>query len=826
VRGVTYGTFAPSPDGHRFGTPEQVEHDLASMAAHGINALRTYTAPPRWLLDAAQRHGLWVMAGLSWQQHVAFLEDRAEARAIVADVRAQAAACSGHPALLCFAVGNEIPTPIVRWHGRRRVERFIERLCDGVRAEDPGALLTYVNYPSTEYLRLPFVDVVSFNLYLDDQLKVRRYLARLQNLASEKPLLLAELGADSIRQGLDRQAEVVGSQIDAAFSAGSAGAFVFAWTDEWHRGTDEVRDWDFGVTDRKRRPKPALDGLRDAYDRVGCSHPESPLVSIVVCTHNGEATLRECLQGIAKLRYPSFEVIVVDDGSTDGTAQIARDLGGQVISTENRGLSAARNTGLHAAAGEIVAYLDDDARPDPDWLRYLAEAFRTSDHVAVGGPNLPPVDDGATAACVANAPGGPIHVLVSDTEAEHIPGCNMAYRRAELLAVGGFDPQFRAAGDDVDVCWRLQERGATLGFHPAAVVWHRRRSSIRGFWRQQRGYGNAEALLERKWPERYNRRGHLTWAGRLYDRASARAFRPTRIYHGTWGTGAFQPEEPLEYGALAELVRAPEWYLVLATLAALSLLGLLWTLLLWMVPLLIAGVGASLAEAAYGGWHADLGRHATSRTRRVALRALTAFLHLLQPAARLTGRLAQGLSPWRQRRTAGTALPWPIARQQWYESWEPPRERVARLEDTARRSGARVLRGGPYARWDLEVSGGAAGAARLLVSVEEHGRGRQLVRCRIWPRVASPALRVAVGLGVLVAGTAVAGEWVATAVLAVLLAALAALAAWECGLAVAGALAAVDATDEPEPDPSPPTDLAAVLAPHLRRLAPIGAKDA
>jgi hypothetical protein len=151
---------------------------------------------------------------------------------------------------------------------------------------------------------------------------------------------------------------------------------------------------------------------------------------------------------------------------------------------------------------------------------------------------------------------------------------------------------------------------------------------------------------------------------------------------------------------------------------------------------------------------------------------------------------------------------------------------VARLEDTARRSGARVLRGGPYARWDLEVSGGAAGAARLLVSVEEHGRGRQLMRCRIWPRVASPALRVAVGLGVLVAGTAVAGEWVATAVLAALLAALGALAAWECGLAVAGALAAVDATDEPEPDPSPPTDLAAVLAPHLRRLAPIGAKDA
>ena len=87
----------------------------------------------------------------------------------------------------------------------------------------------------------------------------------------------------------------------------------------------------------------------------------------------------------------------------------------------------------------------------------------------------------AIATCVAHAPGGPIHVLVSDTEAEHIPGCNMAYRREALLAIGGFDSQFRAAGDDVDVCWRLQERGETLGFHAAAVVWHCRRKSVRGY---------------------------------------------------------------------------------------------------------------------------------------------------------------------------------------------------------------------------------------------------------------------------------------------------------------------------------------------------------
>ncbi|NIP81943.1 MAG: glycosyltransferase, partial [Gemmatimonadetes bacterium] len=84
-----------------------------------------------------------------------------------------------------------------------------------------------------------------------------------------------------------------------------------------------------------------------------------------------------------------------------------------------------------------------------------------------------PVDAGPMARCVADSPGGPNHVLLSDAVAEHIPGCNMAFRTAALREVGGFDPRFRIAGDDVDICWRLQQRGWTLGFHPAAMVWHR-----------------------------------------------------------------------------------------------------------------------------------------------------------------------------------------------------------------------------------------------------------------------------------------------------------------------------------------------------------------
>src|SRR2546422_10505049 len=71
--------------------------------------------------------------------------------------------------------------------------------------------------------------------------------------------------------------------------------------------------------------------------------------------------------------------------------------------------------------------------------------FRSTSHAAVGGPNLAPPGDGPIAECVARAPGGPVHVLLTDREAEHIPGCNMAFRKACLEAIGGFDQIGRAA---------------------------------------------------------------------------------------------------------------------------------------------------------------------------------------------------------------------------------------------------------------------------------------------------------------------------------------------------------------------------------------------
>ncbi|HJT57405.1 MAG TPA: glycosyltransferase, partial [Ktedonobacteraceae bacterium] len=601
VRGVTYGTFRLDQDGNECHEPDVVERDFALMAANGLNAIRTYTVPPRWLLDMAQQHGLYVMVGLPWEQHITFLDDKKRASSIEERVRKGVRACAGHPAVLCYTIGNEIPASIVRWYSHRRVERFLERLYRAAKKEDPAGLVTYVNFPSTEYLKLPFLDFVAFNVYLESQQKLAAYLARLQNIAGERPLVMAEMGLDSRRNGEDRQAETLDWQIRTTFAAGCAGAFVFAWTDEWYRGGFEIEDWDFGITSRNRQPKLALESVYKAYSQVPFpADLPYPRISVVVCSYNGQRTLRDCCEGMLKLEYPDYEVILVNDGSTDMTAAIGEEYGIKVITTENHGLSKARNIGLEAATGEIVAYIDDDARPDPHWLTYLASTFMHSEYVGVGGPNIAPPGDGLIADCVANAPGGPIHVLLSDQEAEHIPGCNMAFRKSNLQAIGGFDPQFRIAGDDVDICWRLQQCGWKLGYSPAAMVWHHRRNSVRTYWKQQKNYGKAEALLERKWPEKYNAAGHLTWSGRLYGPGVTRALNvwTNRVYSGSWGSALFQSIYQPAPNTFWSLALMPEWYLVLLLLAGLSLAGIFWPPLLFTLPLLILASGIPVVQAA------------------------------------------------------------------------------------------------------------------------------------------------------------------------------------------------------------------------------------
>ncbi|HYT17155.1 MAG TPA: glycosyltransferase [Thermoplasmata archaeon] len=758
VRGISYGTFFVDENGEERFTAETVERDFAQMAANGFNVVRVHTGPPRWLLDAALRNGLRVMVGLNWGEHMAFLGEPGKVEEIEARLRRWSRACAGHPAVFGYSIGNEIPASIVRWHGRRRVEKFIQRLYRIAKEEDPDALVTYVNYPSTEYLRLPFLDFVSFNVYLESRRSLEDYLARLHSLSDDRPLLLSEIGLDSLRNGEEKQAAILSGQVRAAFRLGCAGVVVFAWTDEWYHGKFPVEDWAFGLTTRDRTPKPALRAVSQALAESPFS-PDLrwPKISVVVSTLNGAATLRDTLVGLEQLDYPDYEVIVVNDGSTDGTPQIASEYQVRLITTKNQGLSAARNVGIRAAAGEIVAFIDDDAYPEIHWLRFLALAFLEGKYVGVGGPNLPPPDDGWMADAVANAPGGPNPVLLSDTVAEHIPGCNMAFRKDALEAIDGFDSRFRSAGDDVDVCWRLRDRGGLLGYSAAAVVWHHRRRSIRRFWRQQVGYGKAEALLERKWPSRYSRVGQLSWIGRIYGKGVSVDLSSLggRVYQGVWGTAPFQSLYESR-GSRWSWALAPEWYLMIGLLSGTFLLSLGWGASIIFGPALLVAVALPVAHASIGARRARfVARDPRGRGSLTGLRLAVLFLNLMQPLARLSGRVRGGLTVWRRRGPKTRPRFRRLRMTYWRDDREAPEETLRKLQAGLVDAGAIARAGGEFDPWDLEVRGGPLGGSRLLLAVEEHAPGKQLLRFRIFPVYE----RSAFGLGAMFAAISIGAWW-------------------------------------------------------------------
>src|SRR5438132_5107634 len=340
----------------------------------------------------------------------------------------------------------------------------------------------------------------------------------------------------------------------------------------------------------------------------------------------------QCLASLAVLNYPDYEVIVVNDGSRDRTLEIAESYDYcRIFSQPNKGLSAARNVGAEAATGEIVAYTDSDCVADPDWLTYLVAKMEASNLAACGGPNFPPPEDNLVPAAVAVAPGGPTHVLISDEVAEHIAGCNMAFRREVLLQLGGFDPVYRAAGDDVDICWRFQDAGHTIGFSPAAVVWHFRRNTVAAYCNQQRGNGKAEALVYAKHPFRSNLFGQAKWLGRIYGDLSTSLLLSRRpvVYSGVFGRGLFQTlyEPPSSLTALLPLTF--EWSAASLVLALVGIAGGGWLSLL-AVPLL-----ATWALCVSGALPAPIDKRFSGfNTAGVKARALAALLIYLGPLLR------------------------------------------------------------------------------------------------------------------------------------------------------------------------------------------------
>ena len=766
VKGVTYGTFTPDDAGHQFPAIKQVRADFHQMAEAGFNTVRVYTAPTTEVMDEAAAAGLKVMVGLPWAQHIAFLDGPEQARAIRREAASAVRRLGEHPAALLFALGNEIPPSVVRWHDAGQVERFLRDLYDEVKSASPASLLTYVNFPPTEYLDTECFDVCAFNVYLHKDAQLRAYLARLQHLAGNKPLLLAEAGADSIREGLEGQARITASHVRTAFAEGLCGAVAYAWTDEWWRGGETVTDWAFGLVDKNRVPKPALAAVQEAF--ADAPFPVSvqanwPKVTVVVCAYNAADTIDGCLRSLAELTYPNFEVVVVNDGSRDTTGDIARGHAElwpalRVIDIPNGGLSAARNIGLAEASGEIVAFTDADVRVDEDWLTYLVQPMIGTNLAGSGGPNIVPAEDPWVAQAVARAPGGPTYVLFDDRIAEHVPGCNMAFRREALLAIDGFNPVYLRAGDDVDVCWRLQGRGLRIGFSPSALVWHHHRSTVRAYWRQQVGYGEGETWLAAHHPEKFVN-GQMLWHGHIYSHLPfVRSLTARSVNTGVWGTAAFPSVYSTDTNPLQFFPHSPIWMLISTLLLLGGIAGAVdGFLVAWMVLAIgLLGSGTTVGRCVLFALRADLtglkpigGRTAT-QSRRL-YRTLIAWLHILQPLARLRGQI-KGMSISPQVTTSHvTRLPWnmpvptwrdavaaapllrgrPTERTYWSETWIAQTAVLSELVGVLRASRPTQLvdvGDGWRSNRDLSLTIARWGWLRVKVLVEEHAKGRCLLR--------------------------------------------------------------------------------------------------
>jgi O-antigen biosynthesis protein len=785
VKGVTYGPFPTASHGAPFPERDIVDKDFSLMSEAGINTVRVFTVPPLWLLDAAQQAGLGILVGLPWPQHVTFLDSaaiRSEIkRAVIDGVRA----CSRHPAIFAYLVGNEIPPDVIRWHGAGRIREFLRDLVVRVRQEHPEALISYANFPSTEYLTIDFTDFVCFNVYLHEEPAFRRYIARLHNLAVDRPLVLTEFGVDSIREGKEGQRLVLSWQVRTAFETGVAGTCIFAWTDEWFTGGYLIEDWAFGLVDRDRRPKPSLGEIEHCYSGpLPPPLPHYPKVSVVVCAYNAERTIDACLASLAVLNYPDYEVVVVNDGSRDRTLEIAETHPHcRIISQPNKGLSVARNVGAEAATGDIVAYTDSDCVADPDWLTYLVAKMEASGLAACGGPNFPPPEDSLVPAAVAVAPGGPTHVLLSDEVAEHIAGCNMAFRREALLGLGGFDPVYRAAGDDVDICWRFQDAGFVIGFSPAAIVWHFRRNTVKAYCNQQRGYGKAEALVYSKHPFRFNLFGQARWLGRIYGDLSPSLLLSRRpvIYSGVFGRGLFQTlyEPPSSLTAFLPLTF--EWSAAAIVLAMAGIVGGGWWLLM-VAPLL-----ATWAMCVNGAVKAPIDK----RFAGAKARALVALLIYLGPLLRGGERIK-----WRIRETRAQPYAAPADTEQrariwwsrrafdlafWSEAGTEKEVLLGSLMQFLAPQKYFVVPDAGWSGWDLKIARGLCSRALVLVCTENHGGAKRLLRVRCTMRLSRPALFLLRGYALLTALALLLGWPIAAAVLA--LAGLVNLAVMETKLA-------------------------------------------
>ena len=221
-----------------------------------------------------------------------------------------------------------------------------------------------------------------------------------------------------------------------------------------------------------------------------------PTVSVIIPCYNGEALIRRCLDGLISQTYPTFEIVVVDDASTDGTLGVLKEFPSVrlVQNVENRGPAFSRNRGIEASGGEILVFLDADCEvDDPDWLARHVRLQAACPGGIVGGGIIgsgegPIARADAYCHWLTNIPHGGRRAVSRLSGrghlrfSRHLVTTNMCLTRAVWLAVGPFEESLRT-GEDLEFCERAVSRGFTLWLQPDITVRHHDRTRVRDFFR-------------------------------------------------------------------------------------------------------------------------------------------------------------------------------------------------------------------------------------------------------------------------------------------------------------------------------------------------------
>ncbi|MEK0448995.1 MAG: hypothetical protein RL088_1263, partial [Verrucomicrobiota bacterium] len=310
--------------------------------------------------------------------------------------------------------------------------------------------------------------------------------------------------------------------------------------------------------------------------------------------------------------------------------------------------------------------------------------------------------------------------------------CNMAFWRWAFDSVGGFDPEYRKAGDDVDFCWRLQTQGGVVAFSPSAIVWHYRRFTLEAFRKQQEGYGEAEAMLRFKHLIFFGPTGTAKWKGQIYGAPRLTwLFSKPAIYHGVFGQGFFQSLYPAPISQLAAYLSSIEWIWLtmfvgilgiplewLRAVPVVMLLGTVSVALSWMVNIRI--------EPAYDS---------------IRARLLVAFLAFMQPLGRGWARYFTWLK-FKRTPSAVIRAPEPGISAEahrggfgqidfWNETGHGREALLAEVFKLIETEGWRYSTDTGWKNWDVLVYGTLWWSVSVATVTEYHGGPKCLTRARL-----------------------------------------------------------------------------------------------